>query len=73
MNANPVKFTGRPSDFYDGSAGEDSGLHPVSLKRPESVTSRVAVRCKCGAKTFLVNGAESTVCPACGKTVKAKK
>jgi hypothetical protein len=72
-NATPIQFAGRGQGFYDESKGEDSGLHEVDLKRPESVTSRVAVRCKCGVKTFLVNGAESAVCPACGKTVKAKK
>jgi hypothetical protein len=69
-DANPVQMAGRPAGFYGGPEG---GLKPVDMKSPVSVSSTVSVRCECGVKTVLVNGAESTTCPACGKTVEAKK
>ena len=73
MNANPIKMAGHPAGFYDESKEADSGLHEVDLKRPESVTSRVAVRCKCGVKTWLSNGAIEAPCSGCGKLVKIPK
>jgi hypothetical protein len=72
-NANPVEFAGRGPGFYDSNTDAEGGLKLVDMKRPVSVSSTVSVRCECGVKTVLVNGAESTTCPACGKTVEAKK
>jgi hypothetical protein len=72
-NANPVEFAGRGPGFYDGSKGNDPGLHPVSLKRPESVSSTVAVRCACGVKATLINGVLEAPCGSCGRVVSILK
>jgi hypothetical protein len=73
MNAAPVEFAGRPPGFYAPNADSEGKLQTVDLKRPESVSSTLAVRCECGVKSALINGAESVTCPGCGKTVQSKK
>jgi hypothetical protein len=69
-NANSVEFSGRPADFY---AAAEGGLKPVSLGRPDSVSSTVAARCECGVKVTLINGVLEAPCPGCGKVVKILK
>jgi hypothetical protein len=69
-DANPVEFAGRGPGFYGVPEG---GIKPVSLKRPDSVSSAVAVRCQCGVKTFLVNGVLEAPCNGCGRVVSILK
>ena len=72
MNANPIRFGGRPGmteEKWYGPETEQPGLTPVKLKVPTNPTIIERKTCECGL-SYLLTDVEPEVTCGCGKVVK---
>ena len=69
-NANPTTTINKPANWY-GPKTESPGLTPTKTLTPVEATAKESIRCECGTKVWLLNGADSAPC-SCGKVLKKK-